>query len=109
MKEHEIRPAELLRNYLKLVEEDAQLHFGAEQRQEIDCVACDGRKISPAFRKLGFAYGNVRVAALFSRIPDHPCLNSKASIKIPSHQDIGLEYFSLRSQKLEERRYSDPE
>ena len=49
MKEHEIRPAELLRNYLKLVEEDAQLHFGAEQRQEIDCVACDGRKISPAF------------------------------------------------------------
>ncbi len=56
MKESDIRPADLLRGYLELCREDAAAYFGASQREEIPCPACNSARARHAFEKWGFGY-----------------------------------------------------
>ena len=46
MKEDDIRPEALLKKYLELSKQDAQLFFSGETRQNISCVACENDKLS---------------------------------------------------------------
>ncbi len=56
MKESDIRPAELMAEYLKLSLEDAKRYFSAEGRLTAPCVGCGGEENTPAFTKSGFDY-----------------------------------------------------
>lgn len=56
MKEHDIRPEELVSRYLELSERDADLCFNGEGRSEIPCVACGGLDSAFQFAKNGFAF-----------------------------------------------------
>jgi SAM-dependent methyltransferase len=56
MKEHEIRPQELLNRYLELSAQDAENCFGNESRTSMPCVACGKAQLTHQFDKSGFAY-----------------------------------------------------
>lgn len=57
MKEHEIRPAELIDRYLELTRKDSELFFkNKKSRIIISCVACGSAKSKFAFSKHGFSY-----------------------------------------------------
>lgn len=55
MKESDIRPVNLLNEYLRLSALDAEAYFNSSERQAISCPACDGTGIR-AFAKHGFDY-----------------------------------------------------
>ncbi len=56
MKEHEIRPQNLLKNYLQLCAKDAERCFTDVERRELSCVACGHEQSTFQFEKDGFAY-----------------------------------------------------
>lgn len=55
MKEHEIRPAAIFEEYLRLTEQDVKTFFGEARRDVVACPACGGDG-EPSFDKGGFAY-----------------------------------------------------
>jgi SAM-dependent methyltransferase len=61
LKERDIRPETLLRQYLELTTRDAHKCFGGDPRVAISCVACGAVEAPFQFEKNGFAY--VRCAA----------------------------------------------
>lgn len=56
MKENEIRPADLLQEYLRLGAIDAGAYFGEAPRHTVPCPGCGAGGGRAAFAKLGFAY-----------------------------------------------------
>ena len=56
MKEFEIRPADLFKEYLRLSAEDAVEYFDPSNRKSIPCPACGSTHFSHAFKKHGFDY-----------------------------------------------------
>ena len=56
MKEIDIRPKEIFSKYRKLSKEDALDNFPSAARKEINCIACDSKKLEPQFEKHGFKY-----------------------------------------------------
>lgn len=56
MKEIDIRPKEIFSKYRKLSKEDALNNFPSAARKEINCIACDSKKLEPQFEKHGFKY-----------------------------------------------------
>lgn len=56
MKEHEIRPAEIYTEFLRLAAQDADRMFDHSQARERSCPACDGSKRQVAFVKTGFTF-----------------------------------------------------
>jgi SAM-dependent methyltransferase len=56
MKEHEIRPQDLLDRYVELSVLDAALCFGGTQRVAVACVGCGASQYEHRFDKSGFAY-----------------------------------------------------
>lgn len=56
MRESDIRPRELLNEYLRLSEQDATTLFAGGAREEVPCVACASANTQPAFEKNGFGY-----------------------------------------------------
>ncbi len=56
MKESDIRPADLYREFLRLAAEDAHAYFGSAGRQVVPCPACGSADAEPAFAKSGFEY-----------------------------------------------------
>ncbi|WDR00476.1 class I SAM-dependent methyltransferase [Devosia sp. J2-20] len=56
MREKDIRPRELLNEYLRLSEQDATTLFADGARDVVPCVACDSGNVLPAFEKNGFGY-----------------------------------------------------
>ncbi len=60
MKEQEIRPSELVDEYLRLAELDARKCFSDQDRRHQACVACDGHEVRFGFTKVGFDYVTCR-------------------------------------------------
>lgn len=58
MKESEIRPEVLLRRYLELSEQDAEICFTDVPCLDIPCVACGGQALVSEFKKNNFAYSS---------------------------------------------------
>lgn len=56
MKEAEIRPPDLFRQFLALAREDAESFFDREQFIEVACPGCTAETAHLAFEKLGFRY-----------------------------------------------------
>jgi len=56
MKESDIRPADIFREFLRLSARDAQRYFSLEARKAVPCPACGSKHRSPAFSRLGFDY-----------------------------------------------------
>lgn len=56
MKEHEIRPKDLLNRYVELSALDADIFFAEAATFSIACVGCGGIKATPQFKKNRFAY-----------------------------------------------------
>lgn len=56
MREAEIRPQDLFRQYLTLAREDAETFFDFGQFIEIACPACCATSSEPGFEKYGFRY-----------------------------------------------------
>lgn len=56
MRENDIRPRELLNEYLRLSEQDATTLFADGARDEVPCVACASANTGHAFTKNGFGY-----------------------------------------------------
>ena len=56
MKEHEIRPAKIFEEYLRLSANDAKIYFPKKVRKEINCPACNSSNLSNEFVKEGFNY-----------------------------------------------------
>jgi len=56
MKEHEIRPKELLEKYIELGLQDAKKYFSNAVRREMPCVACGSQSTVFDFEKYNFAY-----------------------------------------------------
>ena len=56
MKEHEIRPADLLARYLELSAQDAEHCFGDATRANLNCIGCGGSRLEFQFEKHAFAY-----------------------------------------------------
>ena len=56
MKEQDIRPLNLLEEYLKLSKQDAKVYKSKTNLKKAFCEACDNHKISSAFKKNGFMY-----------------------------------------------------
>ncbi len=56
MKEHEIRPAKIFEEYLRLSANDAKVYFPKKDRKEINCPACNSSNLSNEFVKEGFNY-----------------------------------------------------
>ena len=56
MRESDIRPPNLLRNYLELCRKDAVAYFGSGKREEIPCPACNSSQVLHAFEKWSFGY-----------------------------------------------------
>ena len=60
MKESEIRPKELLEEYLRLSEIDAREFFFSDSRKDINCVACGSSEKKFKFEKSNFKYSECR-------------------------------------------------
>ena len=56
MKEHEIRPAEVFQEYLRLSANDAEEYFQENDRHQINCPACNSSDLKDEFSKYGFDY-----------------------------------------------------
>ena len=56
MKEQDIRPLNLLEEYLKLSKHDAKVYKSKTNLKKAFCEACDNHKINSAFKKNGFMY-----------------------------------------------------
>lgn len=56
MREHEIRPAELFAEYLRLSAQDAETYFSSAERGEIPCPGCGDEAAEHVFTKHGFSY-----------------------------------------------------
>lgn len=72
MKEHDIRPEALLKQYLQLSAEDAVTCFSDAGRVEIDCVACGELGAVWQFEKNGFAYCQCRQCKTLFQNPRPP-------------------------------------
>lgn len=56
MKEYEIRPIDLLQEYLRLSAKDADNCFHSAKKEEINCPACNSSRKNYAFTKNNFKY-----------------------------------------------------
>jgi len=57
MKEHDIRPQELMQRYVELSAKDAEYYFNQGPRRDLPCVACGSENVALQFSKHGFDYG----------------------------------------------------
>jgi len=69
MKEHEIRPQDLLKKYLQLCAQDAERCFTDVDRRDLPCVACGNEQSTFQFEKNGFAYACCDVCATLYQTP----------------------------------------
>lgn len=69
MKEHEIRPQELLARYVELSAQDAERCFSDGDRRDLPCVACGSEKKSEQFVKSGFAYARCDECGTLFQVP----------------------------------------
>lgn len=72
MKESDIRPEALLKRYLELSEQDAELCFVDTPRLNIPCVACGGEQLDSEFVKNGFAYSSCQNCGTLFQSPRPP-------------------------------------
>lgn len=72
MKENDIRPEALLRRYLELSEQDAELCFVDTPRLNIPCVACGGERLTGEFEKNGFDYSSCQDCGTLFQSPRPP-------------------------------------
>lgn len=72
MKESDIRPEALLRRYLELSEQDAELCFVETPRLNIPCVACGSERLVGEFEKNGFAYSSCQDCGTLFQSPRPP-------------------------------------
>lgn len=72
MKESDIRPEALLRRYLELSEQDAELCFVETSRLNIPCVACGSERLVGEFEKNGFAYSSCQDCGTLFQSPRPP-------------------------------------
>ncbi len=57
MKERDIRPADLFERYLELSQQDAERFFkDPSVFEDVPCLACEEKRVRPAFWKAGFQY-----------------------------------------------------
>lgn len=72
MKEHDIRPADLLARYLELSARDADICFDRTDRYDIPCVACGGGNSEVQFEKNGFPYSSCKACGTLFQSPRPP-------------------------------------
>lgn len=72
MKESDIRPEALLRRYLELSEQDAELCFVNTPRLKIPCVSCGSERLVGEFKKNGFAYSSCQDCGTLFQSPRPP-------------------------------------
>lgn len=72
MKESDIRPEALLRRYLELSEQDAELCFVNTPRLKIPCVSCGSELLVGEFEKNGFAYSSCQDCGTLFQSPRPP-------------------------------------
>ncbi len=72
MKESDIRPEALLKRYLELSEQDAELCFVETPRLNIPCVACGSEHLQGEFKKNGFAYSSCQDCGTLFQNPRPP-------------------------------------
>lgn len=72
MKESDIRPEALLRRYLELSEQDAELCFVDTARLKIPCVSCGSEQLLGEFEKNGFAYSSCQECGTLFQSPRPP-------------------------------------
>ncbi len=72
MKERDIRPQNLLEQYVALSAQDAGRCFGDEQRYDLPCVACGAEGAEPQFEKSGFAYARCCQCGTLYQTPRPP-------------------------------------
>ncbi len=72
MKENEIRPKRLFREYLRLSAVDSETYFISSQRQSLPCPACGNEKFSPVFQKSGFGFTVCRACQTLYQNPRPP-------------------------------------
>ena len=69
MKEHEIRPKELLARYVELSAQDAKRCFSSGDRRDLPCVACGSGCKTTQFEKSGFAYARCDQCGTLYQVP----------------------------------------
>lgn len=69
MKEHDIRPKELLARYLELSALDAERCFSGSDRRDLPCVACGGTQKTKQFEKNGFSYARCNNCGTVYQVP----------------------------------------
>jgi SAM-dependent methyltransferase len=72
MKEAEIRPEGLLKQYLNLSAKDALICFSNVSRSPIACVACAAHRAVPQFEKTGFGYAQCSNCGTLFQTPRPP-------------------------------------
>jgi SAM-dependent methyltransferase len=72
MKESDIRPEALLRRYLELSGQDAELCFVDTPRLKIPCVSCGSEQLVVEFEKNGFAYSSCQECGTLFQSPRPP-------------------------------------
>lgn len=96
MKESDIRPEALLRRYLELSEQDAELCFVETPRLNIPCVACGSERLVSEFEKNGFAYSSCQDCGTLFQSPRPLSQPLKRFIGIPYRLAIGRRNFFQR-------------
>jgi len=72
MKESDIRPEALLRRYLELSGQDAEVCFVDTPRLKIPCVSCGSEQLVVEFEKNGFAYSSCQECGTLFQSPRPP-------------------------------------
>ena len=106
MKEDEIRPRELLSEYLALSRKDVAIFFPEQNRKQVNCVGCGHPTSTLDFIKQGFATDFATLVGRFSFLRDPLKKIFSLSMKIPSHLGIGRKFFFQQLQNLGEKRFS---
>lgn len=84
MKESDIRPQDLLQEYLRLSSKDVQAYFfDVNSRNAISCPACDSRQVDSVFEKSGFGYVQCQSCSTLYQSP-RPCLRDFEKFYIDS-------------------------
>jgi len=65
MKESEIRPKEILDQYLALSKIDADNYFSYDDREKISCVACDSLNLEQHLQKVVLNINYVLIVAVY--------------------------------------------
>jgi len=69
MKEHDIRPQELMQRYVELSAKDAERCFSRTSRRNLPCVACGTENVEKQFSKQGFGYSLCRECGTLYQTP----------------------------------------